>query len=153
VPIGYPLFAALPFIVIGCIAGWRQLRRPSAKRVAKTLEALREMSWGDFADALEDGFRREGYTVSRLAGPAADFELTRAGRTALVACKRWKVARTGVDPLRELDAATRARAAHESIYVATGEITDGALKFARDNRIRVVHGDELAKLLPQVGRA
>ncbi len=152
VPVAYAVFAALPFIVIGAIAGWRQLRQPSRARVVDTLESVRTMSWGDFSGALEDAFRRDGYTVSRLAGPAADFELTRGGRTSLVACKRWKVARTGVEPLRELDEARRARDAHESTYVATGEVTDGALKFAREKGIRVVHGAELAKLLPRVGR-
>ena len=152
VPAAYAVFAALPFIVIGAIAGWRQLRRPSRARVVDTLESVRAMSWGDFSGALEDAFRRDGYTVGRLAGPAADFEMTKGGRTSLVACKRWKVARTGVEPLRELDEARRARDAHECIYVATGEITDGALKFAREKGIRVVHGAELAKLLPRVGR-
>ena len=152
VHVAYAVFAALPFIVIGAIAGWRQLRQPGTARVAGTLEAVRGMSWGDFSGALEDAFRRDGYAVRRLDGPAADFELTRGGRTSLVACKRWKVARTGVDPLRELDAAKRAREAHECIYVATGEVTDGALKFAREQGIRVVHGAELAKLLPRVRR-
>ncbi len=153
VPVAYAVFAALPFMVIGGIAGWRQLRQPSRARVVDTLEFVRTMSWGDFSGALEDAFRRDGYAVSRLAGPAADFELTKGGRTSLVACKRWKVARTGVEPLRDLDEARRARDAHEGIYVATGEVTDGALKFAREKSIRVVHGAELAKLLPRVGRS
>jgi restriction system protein len=152
VPVAYAVFAALPFIVIGAIAGWRQLRQPSRARVVDTLESVRTMSWGDFSGALEDAFRRDGYAVTRLAGPAADFELTKGGRTSLVACKRWKVARTGIDPLRDLDEAKRARDAHECIYVATGEVTEGALKFAREKGIRVVHGAELAKLLPRVGR-
>jgi len=39
----YAVFAALPFIVIGGVAGWRQLRAPSAARVAETLEAVRAM--------------------------------------------------------------------------------------------------------------
>lgn len=153
VPVAYAVFAALPFMVIGGIAGWRQLRQPSRARVVDTLEFVRTMSWGDFSGALEDAFRRDGYAVSRLAGPAADFELTKGGRTSLVACKRWKVARTGVEPLRDLDEARRARDAHEGIYVATGEVTDGALKFAREKSIRVVRGAELAKLLPRVGRS
>jgi restriction system protein len=153
VPVGYAVFAALPFLAIGAVAAWRQLRRPGARRVADTLEAVRAMSWGDFSGALEDAYRRDGYAVTRLTGAAADFEMTKAGRTALVACKRWKVARTGVDPLRELDAAKHAREAHECIYVATGEVTEGALKFAREKNIRVVHGPELARLLPRAGRA
>jgi restriction system protein len=153
VPVVYAVFAALPFIVIGAIAGWRQLRQPSARRVVDTLAKVREMSWADFSGALEDAFRRDGYSVTRLAGPAADFEMTKGGRTSLVACKRWKVARTGVESLRELDAAKREREAHECIYVAAGEITDGALKFAREKAIRIVHGPDLAKLLPRAGRA
>jgi restriction system protein len=151
VPMVYAVFAALPFFVIGAIAGWRQLRQPSAARVVDTLEALRAMSWGDFSSALEEAFRRDGYAVRRIDGPAADLELTKSGRVSLVACKRWKVARTGVEPLRDLDAARRAREAHEGIYVATGEITEGALKLARDKGIRLVHGAELAKLLPDAG--
>ena len=152
VPEVYAFFAALPFIVIGAAAGWRQLRAPSAARVAGTLEAVRAMSWGDFSGALADALRDDGYAVSRLTGAAADFELAKAGRISLVGCKRWKAARTGVDPLRDLYDAKCAREAHECIYVATGEITDGALAFAGDKNIRLIHGAELAKLLPRVRR-
>jgi restriction system protein len=108
------------------------------------------MSWGDFSGALADAFRDEGYTVSRLDGGAADFELAKAGRISLVACKRWKAARTGVDPLRDLHDAKRAREAHECIYVATGEITEGARAFALERSLRLIHGAELVKLLPRV---
>ena len=148
----FAFFAALPFIVIGCVAGWRQLRAPSAARVANTLEAVRAMSWGDFSGALAAALRDDGYTVSPLTGAAADFELAKAGRISLVGCKRWKAARTGVDPLRELYDAKRAREAHECIYVATGEITDGARAFALQRNIRLIHGTELVTLLPRVRR-
>ncbi len=148
----YAFFAALPFIVIGGVAGWRQLRAPSAARVADALEAVRAMSWGDFSGALADALRDDGYAVSRLTGAAADFELAKAGRISLVACKRWKAARTGVDPLRDLYDAKRAREANECIHVATGEITDGARAFASERNIRLIHGAELAKLLPRVRR-
>ncbi len=147
----YAFFTALPFIVIGCVAGWRQLRAPSASRVADTLEALGDMSWGDFSRALEDAFRREGYTVTRLSG-VADFELVKAGRISIIGCKRWKAAHTGVDPLRELDDAKRTRDAHECIHVASGEITAGARAFAKEKGIRLIQGAELAKLLPRVRR-
>jgi len=152
VPPAYAVIASLPFLVIGGIAGWGQLRAPSAARLERTLEAVRAMSWNDFSGALEEAFRRDGYAVSRVAGAAADFEMTKAGRTALVSCKRWKAARTGVEPLRDLDAARRAREAHECIYVATGEFTDGARTFANEKKIRVLHVAELAKLLPRAGR-
>ena len=147
IPVAYAVFAGLPFFVIGTIAGWRQLRAPSATRVANTLEAVRAMSWADFSSALEDAFRKDGYSVNRLDGAAADFEMAKAGRTSLVACKRWKVARTGIEPLRELDAARRAREAHECVYVAAGEVTDNARAFAAQKNIRLAQGAELARLL------
>jgi restriction system protein len=145
----YPFFVALPFIVIGCYAGWQQLRAPSAARIAATLEALRALSWDEFSAQLEDAFRRDGYAVTRLDLPGADLELVKSGRVSLAGCKRWKVARAGIEPLRELDAARQAREAHESIYVAAGEITDNALAFAAGKNIRLLRDAELAKLLTQ----
>lgn len=150
VPEVYAFFGTLPFVVIACCAGWQQLRAPSAARVDDSLAALRALSWHDFSSAVEDAFRRDGYSVSRCDGGAADLELTRTWRVSLVGCRRWKVARTGVEPLRELHAAMRAREAQECIYVAAGEISDNARAFALANGIRLVHGAELAKLLRRV---
>jgi len=144
----YGIFASLPFIVIGCVAGWQQLRAPSAARIDAALESLRALSWDEFSAALDAAYRREGYSVSRANIAGADLELTKSGRVCLVACKRWKVARAGVEPLRELDAARNAREAHECIYLAAGGITDNALAFAAEKNIRLLHGAELAKLLP-----
>lgn len=148
----YAFFAGLPFMVIGAYTGWRQLRAPSNARIADALEALRAMSWNEFSSAVENAYNRDGYSVTRLGSAGADFELTRANRVSLVGCKRWKVARTGVEPLRELHAAMAAREAHECIYIATGEITDQARVFAAGKSIRLVHDAELAKLLPRSAR-
>jgi len=152
VPDVYAAFAALPFIVIAAYSAWQQLRRPSAARIARLLEHLRSLGWEDFSRALEDAYRREGYTVKRLGAPHADFELVQGSRVTLVACKRWKATRTGIEPLRELHAARGAREAHECVYVAAGEITETARAFAAEQDIRLVQGPELAKLLAQVAR-
>ena len=154
-PEKYAIAGALggtPFIVIGAIAAWRQLRAPSTARVTSTLEAVGAMSWRDFSNALEDAFRRDGYAVTRLPGGQADLELDKAGRTSLVSCKRWKAASTGVEPLRDLTRARDAREAQEGIYVAVGGVTDNARRFATENRIRVIHGPELAQMLRGVAR-
>jgi restriction system protein len=142
----YAIFSSLPFIVIGGYAGWQQLRAPGAARIAATLEALRSMSWDEFSAALEDAFRRDGYSVSRLNVAGADLELTKSARVTVVGCKRWKVARAGIESLRELDAAKQAREAHECIYVAAGEITENARVFATEKSIRLIHDAELAQL-------
>lgn len=148
-PTAYALIVPLPFAVIGCIAAWRQLRAPSAARVGRTLEAVRAMSREEFCAALEDAYRRAGYEVARLSGAQADLELAKGGLKSLVACRRWKATRTGVEPLRELHAAARARGAGECIYVAAGEITDTARAFAAQNGIRLLQAAELAQLLPR----
>jgi restriction system protein len=136
-PEHFAIFIALPFVVISGVAAWQQLRRPSAEQVAATLASLRELSWHEFSSALEEGFRREGYSVARLNLGGADLELTRSGRVSLVGGKRWKVARAGIEPLRELEAARQSRDAHECIYVAAGDITENARAFAAEKKIRL----------------
>lgn len=149
IPEIYAVFATLPFLVIGSYAAWQQFRAPSAARVAATLEALRGLSWEDFAAQLAAAFRADGFEVSAASGKAADFELIKARRITLVACKRWKAARTGVEPLRELLAAKEAREAHECVYVATGEVSETARAFATAQNIRFLLGADLVRLLPR----
>ena len=146
IPQTYAIFAGLPFAVIAAYVGWRQLRAPSAEHIASTLERLRGLQWEEFSGVLERAYARQGYALQRLTAHA-DYELVRGGRTTLVACKRWKATRTGMEPLRELDAARRAREAHECIYVAAGEITEQAVAFAAQKNIRLLRGAELATML------
>lgn len=146
-PTMYAVAAALPFIGIAVYVAWKQLRAPSGRRIAAALQRLRAMPWNEFVGAVAAAYARAGYEVQRLDGEQADFELARGGRKTLVACKRWKATRTGIEPLRELEAARRAREAEECVYVATGEITGQARAFAAERNIRLLEGAELAKLL------
>jgi restriction system protein len=148
----YGAAGSAPFLVIAAIVGVRKLRAPSAARVAATEQAVRAMSWGDFSAALEEAFRQDGFTVTRRSGGEIDFEMSKGWKRVLVSAKRWKVARTGVEPLRAVHAALEAREAHECLYVTVGEVTDVARKFAVDHRIRLVQADDLVRLLPKVGR-
>jgi len=148
----FGVFVSLPFIGIGAFAAWKQLRAPSPARIAAALETVRAMGWADFARSLEAGYRADGYVITPIKGQAADFELRKGGRTTLLAGKRWKAARTGIEPLRELVAARQAREAQDCVYVATGELTDNARLYATENRIRIVSGPELARRMPGMGR-
>ena len=143
----YAFFVALPFFVIAVYVSWQALRAPSESTIAGTMEALRAMSWNDFSAAVEAAYQGDGYTVTRIAAPGADFELAKSGRVTLVSCKRWKVARTGIEPLRELDAAKAAREAHEAVYIATGEVTGNARSYAMEKKIQVLEDAELMKLV------
>ena len=146
IPEGMALFAALPFAAISIYALVQQLRRPGAKRIAKTLERARGLSGEGFVSALETGFRREGYDVTRMDG-AAELVLRREGLVTLVACKRWKAMRAGIEPLRVFDAATREHGPVGRMYVAAGEVTENARVFAEERNIRLVREEELARLL------
>ena len=146
IPEGMAAFAAIPFVAIAIYAGVKQLRRPGAKRIAKTLERARGMSGEGFVSALETGFRREGYDVTRMDG-AAELVLRREGLVTLVACKRWKAMRAGIEPLREFDAKTREHGPVGRMYVAAGEVTENARVFAEERNIRLVREEELARLL------
>lgn len=146
-PWEFASFAALPFVAISAYVAWKQLRAPGAGRIAKTVDRLRGQSWEEFAGAMEAAYRREGFQVTRLEGGRADFELVRGARHTLVASKRWKATRTGIEPLRELEAAREAHEAHECVYVSVGEITQQARAFALEKKIRVMEGADLVLLL------
>jgi len=147
IPLGFALFAAAPFLGIASYVGWKQLRRLSPKRIAAILERARNQPAEEFLRSLEEGFRRDGYSVARTTGSPADLELTNDGRVTLVVCRRWKASRTGIEPLRDFDAATSERGASARIYVAAGEITAQARAFAAEKRIRLVSEEELAQLM------
>lgn len=149
-PAQYFIFGAvgaLPFLVIGSITSWRQMQQPSAARVSGTVEKVTAMNWPAFSALLEAAYRRDGYVVRRISAPGADLEMTRDGRKTLVGAKRWKAARTGIEPMRELVDARERLEADEIVFVATGPVTEQALQFAVEKRIRVVQGPELTILL------
>lgn len=156
VPAAYVVFAlpiALPFIVIACITGWRTLQAPSASHVAATEQAVRAMGAAEFGAALEQAWTREGWQVARAEDGGADFALTQGWRRSVASFRRWKVARTGIEPLRELAAARERAEAHDALYVAVGEVSEQAVAFARANKIRILRAEDLARLLPPPGNA
>ena len=147
----YGVMGGFPFFVIGCIAAWHQLRAPNPERVNAALAQAGNMSWRDFANALENGFRGQGYSVSRLAGVAgagaADFKLEKGGRTQLVSARRWKAATQGLEPLKELVALKEAQNADQCSMVSLNDFTDNARAFAGQNGVGLIASAELAKLI------
>lgn len=141
------VFAAVPFAVIAIMAAYKQLRAPSDTRVQAVATAAAGMSWTDFARTVEAGFRRDGCEVERLQVADADFALSKDGHVAIVSAKRWKAARVGVEPLRELQAERERRGAREAIYIALGDVSDKALQYARAQGVSLMTAPELTKLL------
>ena len=141
------VLSALPFVVIAVIAAKRQWHVPSAARVADVQQALASMPWPAFAALLERAFERDGYTVQRHKTGAVDFELERRGRRTLVSAKRWKSARTGLEPLRTLQAACNGEDAPDALYIGLGPISDNARPFAAEHRIAIWQAAELTRAL------
>ncbi|WP_313702108.1 restriction endonuclease [Achromobacter sp.] len=141
------IFAAVPFAVISIMAAYKQLRAPSGARVQAVTETVAAMSWADFSKTVEAGFRRDGCEVERLQTPGADFALSKDGHVAIVSAKRWKAARNGVEPLRELQAVREKRGAREAIYIALGDVSDNALQYAKAQGVSLMTAPELSKLL------
>jgi len=145
--------SALPFLGIACYAGWRQMRAPGAGNLAETLDKIRGMPWENFSAVISEAFRRDGYAVTEVFKGAVDLKLEKNGRITVVNCKRWKVAQTGIGPLRELVEAKKAHDADDSIYVSAGDFTANAREFATANSIRLLQDAPLAELVARVERA
>ena len=148
-PADYWVFGAMgsfPFVVIAGIALVKQLRRPSQRQAQAILERVRAMSWREFSQALQEAFERDGCTVERIEG-AADLAVSKSARTALVAARRWKAARHGEEGLAALHAQMRGRDASECTYIALGELSQNAQRFARAHGVKVLQEDGLVQLL------
>lgn len=145
VPFG--VMGGFPFLVIGGIAAYRQFQAPGQHEVAQTMAALAAMSWSEFCSLLEQAYTRQGYTVVRFKGDAADLQLVKAGRTTLVGARRWKAANQGVDAVRALVQARTTQDASHCIYLALPALGDNARRFAESHQVGLVTGPDLALLV------
>lgn len=141
------MLGSFPFVVIAAMAASRQWRAPSASQTAQTLARLNAMKAADFAETLAATWRAQGYQVQPFKGNAADLTLTKGVEHTLVAFRRWKAAKVGIEPLRELQAAQRQAEASGSICVAGGTLSDNAQDFAKQHNMRIVGASELAALV------
>jgi restriction system protein len=143
----YALISGFPFLVIAGVAFFKQMRNLSPAQTAAILGAAGALSWREFSVALEQGLVRDGYRVERIEKGGADFALAKGVQEGVLAAKRWKAASHGIEALRELQALREKREVREAVYVAGGELSEQARNFARDNAIRLLQGEDLARLL------
>lgn len=145
--------SGFPFIVIAALAAKRQWSQPSTAAVQRTAETLGALPWPAFESLLTRGFEREGYEVKPLpGGRGADLELQRAGRRTLVAARRWKSARVGVEALKPLQAARDAAEADDAIFIGLGQLSEQALPYAAENGLKIWQAGELAKMTAADGK-
>ena len=142
--------SGMPFLVIAVLAARRQWNQPSAAAVQHAADTLGALPWPAFEGLLTRGFEREGYSVKALpagrGGGGADLELERNGRRTLVAARRWKSARIGVEALKPLLAAREAAEADAAIFIGLGELSEQARPYAAENGLKIWQAAELAKM-------
>jgi restriction system protein len=119
-------------------------------KTTKSMSDLRSLSCRQFESYIGELFREQGYFVMETdEGPdnGVDLVLSKDGEKTYVQCKHWKANSVGVEKVRELLGAMTAGGAHNGIFVASGYYTNPAKEFARECGIRLVDGDELARLI------
>lgn len=146
------IFGALPFFGIAGYAGYKLSQLPSQKRVQEVDQQARKMPATQIAAKIADSYVKERYDSIVFKGNAADLELTRGNRTFLLSSKRFKVANTGIEPLKQLVAAGQKVEATGYLYVALGEISAAAREYANQNDIELIQADRLAAFFDHKAR-
>jgi restriction system protein len=141
------IFGALPFLGIAGYAGYKQSQLPSHKRVPEVAQKARKMPAAEIAGNIADRYIEKRYDSAAFKGNAADLELTRGHQKILLCSKRFKVANTGIEPLKQLVAAGENNEATGYLYVALGEISTSAREYARQNNIEFIQAARLAAFI------
>ena len=143
-------FAAIAVVIL--FKNWHRRRLLDQQ---SGIESIRELSWEEFEWLIGEVFRRQGYQVVETGrGPddGIDLVLTQGGKKSLVQCKHWKQRKVSVVPVRELLGAIYAKGANTGIFVCSGDYTQPARTFAKENGIRLIDGGELVELIRAVQR-
>jgi restriction system protein len=138
--------ASFPFVVIGLIAAWRQLKQPSASAIERTAHGVRDLDWAQFRGLIEAALSRNGYVVERSKIEGVDFETFKEGRRALILARRWKSAHIGIEALRALRQAADQADCQDAVFVGLGEPSEAAAKFADSSRVDLWQASRLAAL-------
>jgi restriction system protein len=138
-------------MLVGGVKG-RQYRRKQADFLRQNipLDWVNAHPWSEFESLVGDIFRARGYSGANIGGAGADggidLRLTRNGEVALVQCKRWKVFKVGVKPIREFFGVMTSEGADRGIFVSSGLYTNEALRFAEGKALELIDGAQFAEM-------
>jgi restriction system protein len=150
--IGYMLGGLVALaILVGGVGGFRSRQRHAAfLRQNITLGWVNTLRWQEFENLVGEIFRARGYLVENVGGGGADggidLRLRRPGETALVQCKRWKVFKVGVRPIREFFGVMTSERVDRGIFVSSGIYTNDALRFAEGKPLELIDGAQFAEM-------
>jgi restriction system protein len=137
---------ALPFFGIGSFAGYKQFQQPSAKRVLEVIEQAKKLSSTIVAQKIAANYLQNSYKSDVFKGNAAEIELSYGHQKILLCTKRFKAAKTGIEPLKLLVSAGEKVEATGYLYLSLGEITDTARNYADENKIELIEANRFAAL-------
>ncbi len=118
-----------------------------------SLELLRAIDWKRFEEVCAEYFRVCGFDASTQShGPDGGIDITlraqndSASIENIVQCKQWSRP-VGPKPLRELLGVMTAKGVERGTFVTASAFNDQAEQFARENRIHLIDGEGLFKLI------
>jgi restriction system protein len=147
------LAVTLFFGVTGIGGLLERARRRKRLAQARSLDALRALSWQDFEHLVLSTYAALGWSASltqRGADGGVDIILKRNREKLLVQCKLWKVQRIRVDTIRSLHSVIVTEHATGGIVVSCGTFTNDAVSLANAVRIECVDGPALLALIASV---
>lgn len=145
---------AFAVIAVWIVAEFQKFKDRKRLDSQTGIESIRALGWHEFERLLAEAFRRQGYAVDIVGGSGADggvdIRLNKAGETTLVQCKHWKRKKVGVAIVRELLGAVASEGAQFGIVVTSGDFTNEAREFAAINPIRLMDGQQIARLIGEL---
>jgi len=138
---------SFPFVVIGCIAAWKQKNVPNKQQSEKILEKISILNWKDFSTLLEKIYTQQDYQVKRIDLEYADFSITKKGVTTLIFAKRWKAATIGIDYLNGLNKARQQLDASHAVCINLSVQSLSTLAYAKETRVSWVTLEQLVAMV------
>lgn len=151
------LFTGIAVVLIllpGIFAQFQKLDRRRLFERNQELQNIRQLSWQRFEELIAEAYRRRGFSATITGGGGADggvdVILRKESETVLIQCKHWKTFKVDVPKVRELLGVVTATSADRGILITSGKFTSAAKQFADGNRLELVDGDGLVKLMHEI---
>lgn len=144
-------YIAFLLLIPAPFALWNSWQRRQRLERQTSIDTIRELNWRHFEQLVADSYRRKGYRVSenRTPGPdgGIDLRVWQDEALTLVQCKHWRAQKVGVSTVRELYGVMTAENATAGAVVCTGTYTQQARYFARDKKIDLIDGAQVAHMV------
>jgi len=135
--------SSLPFLGIAAYAGYQQFQRPSQQRIQDVAAQARTMRPDQLAEKIAATYIEKRFDSTTFKGGEANLELCRGHQRILLNSKRFKVANTGIEPLKKLVEAGEKVGATGYLHVALGTVSTAAVDFANDKNIEIIQAEQL----------